>query len=154
MRRSPRSASASRPRQSEARAEERKQATQLRKVIGELPGQAADAGLAKLVEAGDALRDAIHKINSFGVGHPSGHQLASLGERAVKTRLMETPWARGFEHLSPRERFNFSSITAQWAEKLENDIARASSARKKTRPRDVVDPDSRNPPRRLRALLV
>ena len=44
--------------------------------------------------------------------------------------------------------------TAPNGRRSQKTTLRASSARKETRPRDVVDPDSRNPPRRLRALLA
>jgi hypothetical protein len=95
----------------------------LAKVLRE-SGQKADDALAVLNEAAQELGDVVTAINRLGVTHPSAAHLMSLGERAIKTALIGQPWARGFEHLPPSERRNFTSFTADWARKLESEIER------------------------------
>jgi hypothetical protein len=104
---------------------EREAAKELRKVIVELraAGKAADAALAKLVAVGTVMKAAVDAIHHFGVPNPNHAQVLAIGERAIKTTLMQTMWARAFEHIAPSERRAFSPAVDQWCSKLESDIA-------------------------------
>jgi hypothetical protein len=87
-------------------------------------GEQADDALTILGEAAVTMGDTISAINRLGVGNPSVMQLQSLGERAIKTALMNHPWSRGFEHLGHSDKRNFAGFTSDWARKLESDIER------------------------------
>jgi hypothetical protein len=68
------------------------------------------------------MRDTLSEMHRLGCNFPSHEQLQSLGARALKTALMGTPWAREFEHIAPRERFNFAKLAEDWASRIENNF--------------------------------
>src|SRR5262249_22398993 len=109
----------------EAREQDKANAKALRGEIKTLlaASELADEALAQLVVAGNALKAAIDQINALGFPHPTHMQLLTHGERVCKTVLMQTPWARGFEHIAPGDRRQFSDIIPQWAAMLERAVA-------------------------------
>jgi len=109
----------------ESRAAEKRAAIELRGFAKQLreAGKKCDAGLLQLAEGADEMKHAVAEINARGLGNPSAQQLQSLGERAIRTALMDMPWARAFEHIRPTERRNFMSFVSQWAASLEREVA-------------------------------
>src|SRR5262249_9845936 len=85
--------------EAEARAEERRIALEIRKLAKELKeaGRIADEGLAMFADATNAMHHIVCRLNALGLGNPSALQFVSLGERAVRTVLMETAFRRAFE---------------------------------------------------------
>src|SRR5262249_34843758 len=71
----------------------------------------------------DAMGEIVAKINALGFNHPSAQHLQSLGERAIRSMLVQSIFARSFEHIAPRERQNFNEFVGRWAESLEREIA-------------------------------
>src|SRR5262249_53427800 len=109
----------------EAKAEQRRIALEVRGLVGSLrdAGKVCDESLQTFAAASDAMREIVAKINTLGFNHPSAMQLQSLGERAVRTMLVQSAFARAFEHIPPRERQNFADFSARWAESLEREIS-------------------------------
>jgi hypothetical protein len=111
--------------EAECRAEERRVALEVRSLIGSLrdAGKVCDEALQTFAAASDAMREIVAKINALGFNHPTAMQLQSLGERAVRTMLVQSAFARAFEHIAPRERQNFNHFTSRWCVSLEREIA-------------------------------
>ena len=105
----------------ERKADERRVALEIRRLAKELreAGKLADEGLAMFLDATNAMHHIVSRFSSLGLGNPSAVQFVSLGERAVRTVLMETVFRRAFEHLGPADRKNFASFTAEWAVMLD-----------------------------------
>ena len=105
----------------EAKAEQRRVALEIRKLAKELKeaGRIADEGLAMFADATSAMHHIVCQLSTFGLSNPSALQFVSLGERAVRTVLMETAFRRAFEHLRPAERQSFASFAAEWAASLD-----------------------------------
>jgi hypothetical protein len=82
-------------------------------------GEAVDAALAALLEAGENLHDVVDAIHTLGASHPSHDQVFSLGSRAVTAALNRSIWRRAFPVLAPSERYNFGVVTREWAARLE-----------------------------------
>ena len=74
-----------------------------------------DAALALVVENAQAVKATVDEIHRFGGGAPTGQQFLTFGELALQTALMQTPWARGFRHLSSRERRTFADLARGWS---------------------------------------
>jgi hypothetical protein len=85
---------------------------------------AIDDAFASMGREANAVRETLLEIHSLGCAFPSYEQLNSLGARALKTAIMNTPWKRDFEHLAPGERQNLSKLVSDWAARIEaNHIA-------------------------------
>jgi hypothetical protein len=85
-------------------------------------GAKADKGLAMMIEGSNDLRKVVQAINARGLGSPSAQQLQSLGSRAILGAIVNSPFAKSFEHLAPRERQSFKSFAHQWAEMIERHV--------------------------------
>jgi hypothetical protein len=109
----------------EAAADQRRVAMEIQRLAKELreAGKLADEGLAMFLDATNAMHHAVSRFSSLGLNNPSSVQFVSLGERAVRTVLMETVFRRAFEHLGPAERKSFASFTAEWAAMLDKATA-------------------------------
>jgi hypothetical protein len=109
----------------EAKANEKRVALEIQRLTKELreAGKLADEGLAMFLDATNAMHHVVSRFSSLGLGNPSAVQFVSLGERAVRTVLMETVFRRAFEHLGPAERKSFGSFTAEWAAMLDKATA-------------------------------
>src|SRR6516225_9288618 len=105
----------------EAKAEQRRVAMEIQRLTKELreAGKLADEGLAMFLDATNAMHHIVSRFSSLGLGNPSAVQFVSLGERAVRTVLMETVFRRAFEYLGPADRKSFASFTAEWAVMLD-----------------------------------
>jgi hypothetical protein len=111
----------------EAVAQERANAAQIKKVVAAMGEAAAvaDDCLADLIEAGDRLKACFDKLQALGVHQPRTEQLMTLGNLAIQTALMRSQlWRRYFQHLSPSERKDFSSVVAAWCKSLEVEVER------------------------------
>ena len=97
----------------EARDAERQRAREVRAVAERMKaaGIALADALEVLVAAGDDLHKMTDAIHRLGVQSPTGQQILSLGERAIRSAIQETIWARCIERVGPLERMNFASIT-------------------------------------------
>lgn len=87
-------------------------------------GQKLDVALQAMVEHGQALEQSLIRINQLGSPAPNRAQLDTLGALAIHSSLMQTPWAREFRHLAPRERKTFSSLVQAWCAQIAPSIAR------------------------------
>jgi len=105
----------------EARAEEARVAEELLELSTMLreAGAKADRALKLFAEASNDLRKIIAATNQRGLGNPSAAQLQALGSRAILGSLIDSPYARDFQHLAPRERTRFCEFTSAWASALE-----------------------------------
>jgi hypothetical protein len=79
--------------------------------------------LASVVETSARLNVVVNEIHALGHGAPSGQQWLSYGERAIHTALMQTPWARSFTPIAPRERRTFAGLAREWAGGAERAVA-------------------------------
>jgi hypothetical protein len=64
----------------------------------------------------EALREDLATLHGLGCAYPSHFQLQSLGERALKSAAMASPFK--IEHLAPRERRSFGEMTTVFAETI------------------------------------
>jgi hypothetical protein len=105
----------------EAAADQRRVALEIQRLAKELreAGKLADEGLAMFLDATNAMHHIVTRFSALGLGNPSAVQFVSLGERAIRTVLMETVFRRAFEHLGRAERKSFASFTAEWAAMLD-----------------------------------
>jgi hypothetical protein len=72
-----------------------------------------DDGLRAVCDAANNYRRALRELNhQLGCSHPNEHRLQSLGERAVKSALMFSPFK--IEHMAPSERRSFAQLTEAW----------------------------------------
>jgi len=85
-------------------------------------GARADKGLAMMIEGSNDLRKIVAAVNARNLGSPSAQQLQSLGERAVRGAIVNSPFAKAFETIAPRERQNFAQFTAAWAQMIERHV--------------------------------
>jgi len=107
--------------EAERQAEEARVASELQELASLMRevGAKCDRALKQFAEGSDELRKIIAATNQRGLGNPSAQQLQSLGERAIRGVLVNTPYAKAFEHLAPRERQDFALFTAAWASAIE-----------------------------------
>jgi chromosome segregation ATPase len=105
----------------EAREVETARAVQMRAQIERLraAGQTIDDALTILVEAAGDIHKAVDEIHMLGFGSPNHQQVLSLGERAIRTAIMQTMWARCIEIVAPSERTTFVRFIAQWQDAME-----------------------------------
>jgi len=104
----------------EARAEEARVAEELLELSQMMreAGKKADTGLAMMIEGANDLKKIVAATNQRGLGSPSAQQLQSLGSRAVLGALVNSPFAKAFEHIAPRERQSFVSFTSAWSDMI------------------------------------
>jgi hypothetical protein len=65
----------------------------------------------------------LNEIHALGQGSPNSSQWLTFGAMAMNSALMQTPWAREFRHLAPRERRTFADLDSGWAAGAERNIA-------------------------------
>jgi hypothetical protein len=82
-------------------------------------GQAIDDALEVLVAAGDDLHKAADALHMLDCPTPTGQQLLSFGERAIRAAVQKTIWSRAIERLSPSEQCTFAGVIQQWAVSIE-----------------------------------
>ena len=89
----------------EAKAEQKRVALEVRGLLRSLrdAGKTCDEALETFAASSNVMKDIIQKMNALGFHHPSSTQYMSLGERAVRGMLVNSPFARGFESIAPRE---------------------------------------------------
>lgn len=97
-------------------------------------GRKADKGLAMMIEGSNDLRKIVQAINARGINNPSAAQLQALGSRAILGKIVDSPFARDFQHLAPRERQSFVGVTEAWSTMIE----RAVSAKIKQTKKEVA----------------
>ncbi len=100
---------------------ERGRATEIRAVLERMKvaGQTFDDALAVLVGAGDEVHKAVDELHRLGCSSPSGQQVLSLGERAIRSAVGKTLWSRCVERVAPNEQMAFAYIVEQWATMIE-----------------------------------
>jgi len=113
-------------RQAEAAATSRKSAVELKKHADALRAyaQTCDDALNVLLGAGDQMGAQLNEIHRLGCANPSHSQLFSLGQRAITTVLMRSPWSRAFSPITPAEKTRFVDFVGTWERMLANEIAR------------------------------
>lgn len=107
--------------QAAALAAEKENAHKLRAVVDKFVAHAVaiDDAFTAMSREANALRETLLQIHGLGCAFPSYDQLNSLGARALKTAIMNTPWKRDFEHLAPGERQSFPKLVGDWADRIE-----------------------------------
>lgn len=85
-------------------------------------GAKCDKALKLLAEGSDELRKIVQAINARGRGNPSASQLQALGSRAILGMIINSPYAKDFQHISPAERKNFATFTEAWASMVERAV--------------------------------
>src|SRR5262249_15761010 len=105
----------------EARAEEHRVAEELLELstMKREAGAKADRALKMFVEASNDLKKIVQATNQRGLNNPNSQQLQSLGSRAILGELVNTPYAKSFEHVAPRERQNLALVSAAWASAID-----------------------------------
>jgi hypothetical protein len=118
----------------EAAAGKHRVALEVRGLLNSLrdAGKVCDETLATFAASSNVMKDIIQKMNALGFHHPSSTQFMSLGERAVRGMLVNTPFQRGFESIAPRERKNFNEFVGQWCISIEREIAQRLGETKQT----------------------
>jgi DNA repair exonuclease SbcCD ATPase subunit len=113
-----------RARQAEAQAQGRGVARELLKRAARLVelAQSLDDAAAIRVECSRVISEELQTMrqiaHGLGVFVPSEQQFLSLGERAERTTLMETPFHRIAERLGPTERRTHMSYAVPWSEAI------------------------------------
>jgi hypothetical protein len=85
-------------------------------------GAKADKALAQFIAAAKNVKKCIVGLQQRGLGSPNSAQLQALGRRAILGALVDSPFAKEFEHVAPRERQNFAQFTSSWAAAIENAV--------------------------------
>ncbi len=119
-----------RAKEHEAKTEDRQRATALRRELGKFRehGAALDAAAAAIAAHGRELQIALTNMRALGCASPNHQQVDVLGYHAMATALMQTPWAKRFEHLPPNQRRTFGSLIDAWSTAIENNIGARESA--------------------------
>lgn len=101
----------------EATAADRAQALRAREAFAQFvaAGLALDDALAAVTKHAATMKSALNEAHTLGCSTPSNAQFSTLGELAIQSALMATPWSRGFRHLAPRERHSFAALVRGWA---------------------------------------
>jgi hypothetical protein len=74
-----------------------------------------DETLAAFTAASREATDIIDTVNRLGRPNPSRESFATLGYRAVLTRLSQTIWANRSRVMAPSERTTFTELAAKWS---------------------------------------
>jgi hypothetical protein len=111
----------------EAKEAERARAVQMRAQLKRLrmAGQAADGALAVLVGAAGEIHKATDELHRLGCPSPTGQQILSFGERAIRSAIQQTVWSRCIERLASSEKTTFGHVISQWATAIENRLGEA-----------------------------
>jgi molecular chaperone GrpE (heat shock protein) len=104
-------------RRAEAEEQDRANAAQVRKVLGEFVecGHELDDALNDVAQLGYAMIELLSKLHGLGVSFPSHEQLSVLGWQCVLTSLMASPWRKRTDHLPPNQRRSFKMLVDGWA---------------------------------------
>src|SRR5262249_41453638 len=95
-------------------------------------GSICDEALSTFAGGSEAMGEIVAKMNALGFNHPSAQHLQSLGERAIRSMLVQSIFARSFETIAPRERQNFNEFVSRWCVSLEREIAARLGEAKQT----------------------
>jgi len=112
--------------EAEAMAEAARVAEEIAELAGLMreAGAKAERGLKLMIEGSNDLRKIIVAMQQRGLGNPNAQQLQSLGRRAILGALVDSPFAKEFEHIAPRERQSFASFTSSWASAIERNVGK------------------------------
>jgi hypothetical protein len=86
-------------------------------------GAKADKALKQFIEASNDLKKIIAATNQRALHNPSAQQLQSLGRRAILGELVNSPFAKEFEHVAPRDRQSLALVTEAWASAIERYVS-------------------------------
>jgi hypothetical protein len=105
-------------------AADREQAQELAEVLETFVecGREIDAVLAIIIEKSKLMEKTLLRMNALGAASPNRNQFETFGALALHTALMQTPWAREFRHLAPRERRTFIEMVDGWLPIVEANI--------------------------------
>jgi hypothetical protein len=81
-------------------------------------GLIVDDCFADLNSAAAEMKTLLSEMHNLGAAAASHDQLRVLGGLALKTALMETPWAKEFEHIAPNQRRSFKALVSAWHDQL------------------------------------
>jgi hypothetical protein len=109
----------------EAASIDRAQAQQLKQAAAKMVqlGELLDDCWTDMIGAANELRDLVNTIHGLNSSTPNHDQVRVLGVLCMKTGLMQTLWAKEFEHIAPNQRRSFSQTTGSWAATIEQSIA-------------------------------
>jgi hypothetical protein len=99
-------------RQAEALEEDRANARELRKVLGELEGHGrkVDEALAALVASSRDFDETLNRMHRLGNEYPSDGQVFTNAVNVIWTALMQIPWHREFHVLAPHQKRSFAEM--------------------------------------------
>ena len=116
----------------EALQQDREQAKELRLALNRFHelGLIVDDCFADLTSATLEMKIVLDKMHQLGAPNPSSEQVRVLGAQAVKTALMQTPWAKEFDPIAPNQRRSFKSLVDGWRDMLMPSITRRTGEEK------------------------
>jgi hypothetical protein len=78
-----------------------------------------DELLLGLSDTAVELGECLNRIRGLGSDFPSHQQLQILGELALRTAIMATPWKKTVELVPPGQRHGFAALIGQWCANIE-----------------------------------
>jgi hypothetical protein len=85
-------------------------------------GREMDDAARTLGETGKVLTGLLSQLHAAGVHSPSLQQFDVLGDQALKTAILGTPWGKRYPLLAPHERRMFGDLIDGWATMIESRI--------------------------------
>ena len=125
----------------EARAADAEMALELKAEVEEFRrlGAVMDELLLGLADTAMELRDNSNRVHALGSDFPSHSQL-QLGELALRSSIMRTPWAKTVQMVPPGQRHGFRELIGRWYANIErNSIAPRLAADNEAHNGEVVD---------------
>jgi hypothetical protein len=112
----------------DARKIERERAVDILEQVERLKaaGRKIDDALVVVITAGAEIHAASDELHRLDCQMPTGARVLSHGERALRTAIGQTIWARCIERLAPGERVSFSRVIEQWSLAIENRFGKKS----------------------------
>jgi hypothetical protein len=108
----------------EADVADQAKAQQILELIGAFreAGAEMDAACRTLSETGKLLGSLLLQLHGLGVQFPSRQQLDVLGNQALLTAVLATPWGSQYQRLAPGQRQSFRTLCSDWAQMIESRI--------------------------------
>jgi hypothetical protein len=84
-------------------------AASILEIVGALKeaGVEMDAACRTLHETGKVLVGLLSQLRAAGISSPTHDQLDVLGDQALRTAILDTPWGKRYERLAPNQRRSF-----------------------------------------------
>jgi hypothetical protein len=103
---------------------DRAKAAQILELVGAFreAGQEMFDAYRTLSESGRLLTGLLAQLHAAGIRAPSWEQFNVLGDQALKTAIIDTPWGKNYWRLAPHERRTFGDLISGWATMVESRI--------------------------------